>query len=59
MLGAFAFRGEPRPAIQPVNGSVESPMGAPQAGRHQIRVVEVRQRRVRIGRARVEDRLRQ
>ena len=59
MLGAFAFRGETPAAVEPIHGAVEPPMGASEIGRHQIGVVEVRQRRVGMGRASVEDRLRQ
>ena len=59
VLGAFAFRGEAPAAVEPIHGAVERPMGLFQAGRRQIGVVQVRQRRVRKGRARVEDRLRQ
>lgn len=55
VLGAFALRGELRPAMQPVHRTVERPMGRAQAGRRQIGVVKVRKRRVRIGGASVED----
>ena len=59
VLGAFALGGEAPAAVEPVHGAVESPMGASQPGRHQVGVVEVRQGRVGIGCAGVEDGLRQ
>ena len=55
MLGAIPFRVEPRPAIEPVHGTVDRLVGAAEARRHQVRVVEIRQRRVRIAGASVED----
>ena len=59
VLGPFVFRGEAPAAVEPVHRAVERPMGVSQGGWHQVGVVEVRQRRLRKGRARVEDRLRQ
>ena len=59
VLGALAFRSEAPAAVESIHRPVECPMRAPQAGRHQIRVVEIRQRRVGIGRASIEDGLRQ
>ena len=58
MLGAFTLRGEAGPAIEPIHGAVDSLVGAAEVGGHQVGVVKVGQRRVRMGRASVQDRLR-
>ena len=59
MFGAFAFRSETPAAIEPIHRTVECPMGAPQAWAASDPGRIVRQRRVGIGRASIQDGLRQ
>lgn len=51
MLHALALGGEAAASIKPVHGAVETPVGAAQVGRHEVGVVEVGRRRLRVIRA--------
>ena len=57
MLDALALGGETRPPVEPVHRSVERLMRPAQIRRHQVRVVEVSERRARMVSAGVEHRL--
>ena len=54
MLHTLALGGEPSPAVQAVRRAVERLVRPAQVRRHQIRVVEIGQRRARMGGAGVE-----
>ena len=54
MLDALALGGEAGAAVEPVGGAVEGPVSAAQVRRHQVGVVEIGQRRLRMGGASVE-----
>ena len=59
MLDALAFRGEAAGPVEAVHGAVEGLVRPTQVGRHEVGVVEFRQRCARMGGAGVEHGLRE
>ena len=57
MLDALALGSEPGATVEPIHRAVERPMRPTQVRRHQVRVVEIGQRRAQMGRTRIEHRL--
>ena len=58
VLDAFTFRREALPAVEAIDSAIQRLMRPSEVGRHQVRVVQVCQRRPRVGGASVEHGLR-
>ena len=59
VLDAFTLGREARPAIETIDSAIQRLMRPSEVRRHQVRVVQVRQRRARVGGASVENGLRE
>ena len=59
VLDAFTLRRETLPAVETIHSAIQRLMRPAEVGRHQVRVVQVCQRRARVGGASVEDGLRE
>ena len=59
VLDAFTFRREALPAVETIDSTIQRVMRSSEVGRHQVRVVQVRQRRPRMAGTSLKDSLRE